>query len=162
MLRKNFSVDEQTCSMQGQSQYKTRCGKYKRIGDGIQTDCIADDGYTQQFYFRNEPVDQKWTAMGLSPMHARLMHMYSNLDDPGHECNMDNLFNSVNFARAAYSLPQRVKVQGVIRKSQRGVPPIVMQEKAKGKKAEDAARGTTKVAVLRGNDESSNLIVGSC
>ena len=126
MLGKNFSVDEQTCSMQGQSQYKTRCGKYKRIGDGIQTDCIADDGYTQQFYFRNEPVDQKWTAMGLSPMHARLMHMYSNLDDPGHECNMDNLFNSVNFARAAYSLPQRVKVQGVIRKSQRGVPPIVM------------------------------------
>jgi hypothetical protein len=51
-LGKEFSVDEQTCKMQGQSdEYKMRCGNYNRLGDGIQTDCIADDGYTFDFYF---------------------------------------------------------------------------------------------------------------
>ncbi len=54
-----MSADEQTCSMQGKSQYKTRCGKYKRIGDGIQTDEIADNGYTFDFYFQNELVAKK-------------------------------------------------------------------------------------------------------
>ena len=162
VLGRNFSVDKQTCSMQGQSMYKTRCGKFKRIGDGLQTDCIADDGYTWDFYFRNEPVDHAWIHQGLSPMHARLMHMFSQLEEQGHECNMDNLFNSVKFARAAFSLPQKVKVQGVIRKSGRGVPPVVLQEPAKGKAAEGAARGTTKVAVLRGDPKSQDLIVASC
>ena len=40
-------------------------------------------------------------------------------------------------------------------------PPIVMQEELTGKRA-DAARGTTKVAVLRGDSKSSQLIVASC
>ena len=59
ILNKNFSIDDQTCKMQGKSEYKTRCGKFKMIGDGIQTDCMADDGYTYYFYFHNEPVNQK-------------------------------------------------------------------------------------------------------
>ena len=62
-LNRKFSIDEQTCNMQGKSEYKTRCGKFKRIGDGIQTDYMADDGYTYDFYFRNEPVDKKWLDM---------------------------------------------------------------------------------------------------
>lgn len=45
------SADEQTCSMHGKSQYKTCCRKCKRIGDGIQTGAIANDGYTINFYF---------------------------------------------------------------------------------------------------------------
>ena len=70
-LNKNFSIDEQTCKMQGKSKYKTWCGKYKRIGDGIQTDCIADDGFTYDFYFRNEPVDTKWwTGACVQCMHG--------------------------------------------------------------------------------------------
>ena len=71
-----MSADEQTCSMQGQLMYKTWCRKYKRIGDGIQTDAIADDGYTWDFCFRNRPVPKKWLDMGLSPMHGRLLHMF--------------------------------------------------------------------------------------
>ena len=31
-------------------------------------------------------------------MHARLLHMFSNLNTQGHWYNMDNLFNSVNLA----------------------------------------------------------------
>ena len=98
-LAENFSIDEQTCSMQGKSEYKTRCGKFKRIGDGIQTDCIADDGFTYDFYFRNEPVDTKWIDKGMCPMHARLLHMFGNLKEAGHRCKMDNLFNSVSLVR---------------------------------------------------------------
>jgi len=45
------------CKMQGRSEYKTRCGKYKRLGGGIQADCIADDGFIYDFYFHNEPPD---------------------------------------------------------------------------------------------------------
>ena len=104
--------------MQGNSAYKNCCGKYKRIGDGIQADCIADDGFTRDFYFRNEPIDQKWIHMGMSPMHARLLHMYSGLRDVGHSCKMENLFNSVKFARQAFALPAMVKTDGVLRKSQ--------------------------------------------
>ena len=48
-LNKNFLIDEQTCKIQGKCEYKTRCEKYKRVGDGIQTDCIADDGFTYDF-----------------------------------------------------------------------------------------------------------------
>ena len=159
-LAEDFSVDEQTCKMQGRSSYKTRSGRFKRIGDGIQVDCIADDGYTFDFYFRNEPVDQRWIDKGMCPMHARLLHMFSNLRDVGHRCNMDNTFNSVNLARAGYALPTKVLCQGVIRKSGRGVPPCVVQDEVKGKRA-DAVRGTTKVAVLRGDSKSLDLVIGS-
>ena len=161
VLGKEVSVDEQTQSFQGKSEYKTRCGKFKRIGDGLQSDCIADDGDTYSFYFRNEPVDKHWTSMGLSPMHARLLHMFSNFPDTGHRVKLDNLFVSVNLARQAYSLPQKVLIHGVIRKSQRGVPPCVYQEEVQGKKA-DEVRGTMKAAVLKGDSKSSDLVVTSC
>jgi len=59
-LAENFSIGEQTCKIQGKSEYKTHCRKFKRVGDGIQRDCIADDGFTYDFYFRNEPVDMRW------------------------------------------------------------------------------------------------------
>ena len=78
-MGEDFSMDEQTTKMQGKSEYKTRCGKFKRLGDGIQGDCIADDGYTWDFYFRNEPVDKDLLAKGFCPMHCRLLHMFKSL-----------------------------------------------------------------------------------
>jgi hypothetical protein len=32
VLGKDFSNDKQSCKMQGKSEYKTRCGKFKRFG----------------------------------------------------------------------------------------------------------------------------------
>jgi hypothetical protein len=160
-LGKEFSIDEQTCKMQGKSEYKTRCGKYKRLGDGIQTDCIADDGYTWDFYFRNEPVSSDQLAKGFCPMHCRLLHMFGNLRESGHGCKMDNLFNSVKLAQAAFCLNKPVLIHGVLRKSGRGCPPCVFQEEKTGKAAE-AARGTVKAAVLKGDSRSSDLVVASC
>ena len=49
----NFLIGEQTCKIQGKSEHKNRCRKFKRILDGIQTDCIADDGLTYDFYFNS-------------------------------------------------------------------------------------------------------------
>ena len=98
--------------------------------------------------------------------------MFCRLIDDGHECNMDNLYNSVKFARAAWSLevPQsegaprrkRIKTQGVIRATGRGVPPLVKQDIPKTKLAPKAARGTTIVAVLKDDPMSEHLIVASC
>ena len=156
-----FLIDKRTCKIQGNSQYKTRCGKYKRIGDGIQTDCIEDDGFTCDFYFRNEPVDEKWIHMGMSLMHARLLHMYSGLRDVSHSCKIDNLFNLVNLPHQSFALPAKVKTNGVLRKSQRGVHPSVVKEECKTKKGAEQARGTLKVAVLKGDSKSCDLVVVS-
>ncbi len=132
------SADEQTCSMQGKSQYKTRCEKHKRIGDGIQTNTIADDGYTFDFYFWNEPVPKKWIGLGLLPMHARLLHMFEKFRDLHHSVNMENLFNSVNFTIAAATCKTKVRTQGVLHKSNCGTPPCVYQDELPAKPAERA------------------------
>ena len=57
VLARGFSVNEQTCKMQGKSEYKSCCGKFKRLGDGLQGDCVADNGYTWDFHFCNKPID---------------------------------------------------------------------------------------------------------
>jgi hypothetical protein len=74
---------------------------------------------------------------------------------------MDNLFNTVKLACAAYLLPKPVLIHGVLRKSGRGCPPCVMQEEKLGKHA-DAARGMVKAAVLKEDSMSSDLVVASC
>ncbi len=85
----------------------------KKIGDGIEADCIADDGYTWDYYFWNKPFNEALMAKGFCPMHCRLIYIFGNLTDIGHKCKMENLFNSVNLASAAYSLPQKVKIHGI-------------------------------------------------
>ncbi len=71
-------------------------GKFKQIGNGLQGDCIADDGYTWDFYFRNELINADLLAQGYCPMPCWLLGMYQNLHKFGHRCKMDNLFNFVN------------------------------------------------------------------
>ena len=161
ILVKNCSVDEHTCKMQGKSEYKTRCGKFKRLGDGLQTGCIDDDGYTDDFYFSNEPIDKKWLKKDMCPMHACILHVFSNFRDCGHQLKMGNLFSSVKFAIEAYSLPQKVMICGAIHKSWCGVPPCVLQTELTGKQA-DLARGKVNVAVLKNDGMSSNLVITSC
>jgi hypothetical protein len=79
VLGKDFSNDKQSCKMQGKSKYKVQCGKFKRLGDGLQMDCLADNGYTWDFYFLNEPSDPTLLAQGFCPMHCRLLHMFKKL-----------------------------------------------------------------------------------
>ena len=113
-------MDEQITKMQGKREYKTRCGKYKRLGDGLQGDCIADGGYTWDFYFRNEPGNKDLLAEGFCPMHCRLLHMFAKVLESDHGCKMDNiLYYSVKLARADYSLPKPVLVHGVTKERPR-------------------------------------------
>jgi hypothetical protein len=161
VLGKEFSNDEQSCNMQGKLEYKTRCGKFKRLGNGIQTDAIVNNGYMWDFYFCNEPSSPELLAQGFCPMHCRLLHMFLDVHESYHTCIMDNLFNSVKLARAAYSLPKPVLVHCVLRKSGRGCPPCVIQEEKLGKHA-NAAWGTVKAAVLKGDSMSSDLVIASC
>ena len=81
--------------MQWKSIYKTCSGKYKRIGGGLQAEFLANDGYIFDFYFCNESVDEVWLEKELSLLHCRPIHMFSQLKDNGHKCNMDNLYDSV-------------------------------------------------------------------
>ena len=155
VLANEFSNDEQTCKMQGRSEYKMRCGKLKRLEDELQDDCIAYNSY------RNEPVDPALVAQGFCPMHCRLIHMFGNLREHYHCCTMEDLFNFVKLSCAAYSLPKPVLVHGFLRMSGRGCPLCVVQEEKVGKHAK-AARGTVEAAVLKGDSMSSDLVVASC
>jgi len=67
-LGKEFLNNKQSCKIQGKLEYKTRCGKFKRLGDGIQTDAIADDGYTWDFNFCNDPSSPELLAQGFCPI----------------------------------------------------------------------------------------------
>ena len=96
----------------------------------------------------------------MCPMYACLIHMFGNYMDAAHQCNMDNLLNYVSLERAEYVLKKRVLIHGLIRKSGRGVCSAFIQEKKTGKRA-NAVRGTVKVSVLKGDSESSDLIVAS-
>eukprot|EP00957_Ditylum_brightwellii_P083043 6312296-Ditylum_brightwellii.AAC.2 len=155
----NYKVDS---FFHGKSEYKVRCGKFKCIGDSIQADCIADDGYTWEFYSRNKPVPPKWLDLGFCPMQACLLHMFSNFKDDHHTVKMDNLFNSVMLCIGALQFcPRKALAQGVIRQSGRGVPPCVIQQELSGKRAEQAC-GTIKAAVLKGESHASNIIITSC
>ena len=106
-------------------------------------------------------MDKEMLAKGNCLMHCHLLHMYGNLQDSGHGCKMDNLFNSVKLAHSAYSLNKPVLIHGVLRKSGRGAPPCIMQEEQTRKWAK-AARGTVIVALLNGDSQSSNLVIASC
>ena len=156
-LGPTVSANEQTCSMQGQSIYKTWCGKNKRIGDRIQTDAIADDGYTWDFYFRNEPIPKIWLDMGLSPMHGRLLHMFENFRDNHHCVNMDNLFNSFLFMIATANFRTKLKNQGMLQKSVQEAPPCIMQEEVKWKAAKSIC-GTVK----DGSPQGQSMIRRCC
>jgi hypothetical protein len=103
---------------------------FKRAGDGFMCDALCDDGFTYSIYFRNEPPPPKYTAMGLSPLHGRVMWLFDQLKDHGHRCRVDNLYMSCRFAKFCYNHENKILLEGVARKG-RGIPQIVVQEEVK-------------------------------
>jgi hypothetical protein len=156
---KNVAVDEQTISMKGHHVDKMRI-TYKRAGDGFQCDAICDDGFTFSIYFRNEPPPAKYTRMGLSPLHSRVMWLFDQLKDKGHRCRVDNLYMSCKFAKFCYNHDNQILLEGVARKG-RGVPQLVYQEEIQKKSIEATVRGTVKAAVLEGDADCPNLVAVS-
>jgi hypothetical protein len=69
-LAEDLSIDEQSCKMQGKSEYKTHCGKFKRLGDGIQGNCFANYGYAWDFNFEMSPSIQSSLRRDIVPCTA--------------------------------------------------------------------------------------------
>mmetsp|Transcript_25091 Transcript_25091/g.54722 ORF Transcript_25091/g.54722 Transcript_25091/m.54722 type:complete len:1026 (-) Transcript_25091:83-3160(-) len=160
LLGENVSCDEETQGFQGNHRDKLRI-TYKKEGDGFQCDAIAENGYTWTFYFRNQPAPKKYTDMGMSPLHARVLFLFDQLKSEYHSCGLDNLYNSAKFCKFAYLSKNKVKVFGVARKSGRGVPSIVKQDEVTSKEAKIQVRGTVKAAVLEGDPACPNLLCSS-
>ena len=152
--------DEQTMRFQGRSAFKMRI-TYKAEGDGFQCDAICQDGFTYCFYFRQSPPPAKFTTMGFSPLHARILGLFETLPDAWYRITFDNLYISAKFIKQA--LKMKVLVGGVARQSGRGVPEIVKQEKKTSREDVEAVRGTVKAAVQRGAAATEpNLVAVSC
>ena len=66
----------------------------------------------------------------------RVLSLLDTLKEKYHVCGMDNLYNSVTFAKACYKHKKKVLIQGTCRRSGRGLPPKVVQLDGNGKKAQ--------------------------
>jgi Transposase IS4 len=159
-LGQEFSCDEQTIGFKGNHQDKQRIS-YKKEGDGFLADAISEDGYTYSFYFRNMPAPKKYVSRKFSPLHSRVLFLFDQLKQGNHICGLDNLYNSTKFAREAYVGKNCVMVHGVTRKSGRGLPSCVLQKELKNQKDAEKVRGTTKAAVLEGDERCPNLVAFS-
>ena len=69
-IGKFISIDEQTIGFQGRHADKIRV-TYKNAGDGFQADVICADGYTFNWYFRNQPASPHYLDQGFSPLSYR-------------------------------------------------------------------------------------------
>ena len=156
----SFSIDEMTMRFKGKHKDKRRI-TYKAEGDGFQADALCDAGFTYQVFMRNDPAPKKYTRLGLSPLHSRVMALFDSVEDIHHECWMDNLYNSAAFCKKAFQHPKKVLVSGVTRRGMRGIPKCVQQEVVESKKGQREVRGTVKAAVLRGDDDCPSLVAAS-
>ena len=93
---------------------------YKAEGDGFQCDALCQEGYTYNFYYRNQPAPKKYLDQGHSPLHARVMWLFDGLKDKYHQCGMDNLYISAKFLAAALKHKNKVLVTGLCCKGGRG------------------------------------------
>jgi hypothetical protein len=160
LLGECASVDEMTIGFQGSHKDKRRI-TYKAEGDGFQCDALCQEGYCYQHYFRNDPAPKKYVALGLSPLHARVMWLFDSLVDDHHQIGMDNLYNSAAFCRAAFLHFRKVLCHGVVRKGGRGAPKCIIQEEVKDRNKQIAVRGTVKAAHLQGDDVVKCLLASS-
>ena len=157
-LGQNLSCDEQTIGFQGHHKDKQRI-TYKNEGDGFLADCICSDGYTYNFHFRHQAPSKKLLDDGLSPLHARVVGLVSQLPNKNYTLSMDNLYNSAKFFRYLLSMDQKVMGHGVARQKGRGVPKCVFQNEVTGAKNIEKVRHTVKVAVVKGDSVCINPLV---
>ena len=156
-LGRNNSGDEQMIRFQGRHSDKLQI-TYKAEGDSFQCDALADSGFTWTFYFHNQLAPEKWTKLGYSLLHSRILGMFDQLENKFHNCWYDNLYLSARFAKAAWTHDNKVRILGPTRKSGCGLPQCVIQEEVKSTEDLRAVRGMVKAAVLDGNEEVPGLL----
>ena len=124
----NISSYNQYTSFQGHHANK-QCIKFKHTGDVFLIDAVLGDGYTINFYMRNEPPPKKLIEKGYSTTHSQIIFMLDILPDKYYTCSMDNIFISVNFLWATYEeTKSKTMVDEVFRQKGRGLTKFVVQE----------------------------------
>ncbi len=157
-LGRDLSCDEQTVGFQGHHKDKQRI-TYKNEGDGFLADCICSEGYTYNFHFRHQAPSKILIDAGLSPLHARVVGLVSQLPNKNYTLTMDNLYNSAKFFRYLMSMEQKVMAHGVVRPKGRGVPKCVIQSEVTAAKDIEKVRHTVKVAIVKGDSVCNNPLV---
>jgi len=66
-----------------------------------------------------------------------------------------------NFARDTFTGKNKFMVHGVARKKGRGLPKCIIQDEVTNKNLQAEVRGTTKAAVLEGDNECPNIVAFS-
>ena len=127
MPGKSISVNEMTMGFQGRHPDK-KWITYKGGGDGFQADALSDDGYTVQVYMWNGPAPKEYLKSHTSLLHAWVLKLFDVLEESHHKIGMDNLNNSVSFAKKSFNHKNKVLVHGVARKGGCRIPKCVMQE----------------------------------
>ena len=131
-IGKIISVDEQTCGFKGWNASKLRI-TYNKEGNGFQCDALCDDSYTFTFYFRHDPPPEKYNAIGISLIHARVMYFFDSCGDEYHICGVDNLYMSDKFFKDTFNYNKKINLHGVTRKSVSGLPESIVQEEVSNK-----------------------------
>jgi hypothetical protein len=96
-------------------------------GDGFLADSICE-GYTYSFFFRNQPAPAHYLNQGFSPTQSCVLFLFDTLPCKNHVIGLDNLFMSAKLAWGAYTSKNQVKIHGVVRRHNRGVPACAFQE----------------------------------
>ena len=121
----NLSSYKQYTSFQGHHADKQWI-KFKHTGDVFLIDAVLGDGYTINFYMRNEPPPKKLIEKGYSTTHSQIIFMLDILPDKYYTCSMDNIFISVNFLWATYEETKSITmVDGVLDKKVAGCPNLL-------------------------------------
>ena len=108
-----ISIDEQTIGFQGRHTDKIRVS-YKDAGDGFQADTICADGYTFNWYFRNQPAPPHYLNQGFSLLSSMVLSLLSQLPGGGgYVFGTDNLYMSTKLSHACYTSDQKVMTHGV-------------------------------------------------
>ena len=71
---------------------------------------------------------------------------------------MDNLYMSALFAKQALLSKNKIKIHGVTKNHQRGIPSIIQQSEIQNEALMLVQKGTVKVAVLEGDSDAQNVI----
>jgi hypothetical protein len=155
VLGKDSQMTSNPAKCRGSRSIRPNVGSSRGWGMGYRPMQLQMMGTRGTFIFAMSPAVSSSLRRDFAPSHVL------NLLESYHTCTIDNLFNSVKLAPAAYSLPKPVLVHGVLRQSGRGCPPCVIQEEKLGKHT-NAARSTVKAAVLKGDSMSSDLVIALC
>lgn len=87
--------------------------------------------------------------------------MFDQLKSENHSVFMDNMYMSVTFARYYIKPINKIKIHGVTRSDNRGIPKCVMQIELQNAKVSDEKRNTVTFALLENDSKIEDLVAVS-